>query len=77
MPNVPASRRSRLDWQEAETPEARGRRAVVGELLALRARRIQPLLEDAPGGRGRFARIGAYGLEVRLELSVGRAPGPR
>ncbi len=61
--------RSRLDWQEAETPEARGRRAVVGELLALRARRIQPLLEDAPGGRGRFARIGAYGLEVRWELA--------
>jgi 1,4-alpha-glucan branching enzyme len=62
--------RSRLDWQEAETPEARGRRAFIGELLALRARRIQPLLEDAPGGRGRFARVGAHGLEVRWELGA-------
>jgi 1,4-alpha-glucan branching enzyme len=62
--------RSKLDWQEAETPEARGRRAFVGELLSLRTRRIQPLLEEAPGGRGRVNRTGPFGLEVRWELGA-------
>ncbi len=63
---------SKLDWTAMELPEARGRRAFVAELLALRQRRIVPLLEDAPGHGARFTRVGAFGLDVRWKLGEQR-----
>ena len=63
---------SRLEWAEALTPHGRGRKAFVADLLAVRQRRIVPLLEDAPRGTGRFTRVGTYGLDVRWLLAEQR-----
>ena len=63
---------SHLDWAAADLPEARGRRAFMAELLAIRQRRIAPLLEDATGGGAAFTRIGTFGLDVRWTLGEQR-----
>jgi maltooligosyltrehalose trehalohydrolase len=76
---------SKLDWAEAETPEARARQALVSRLLSLRQERIVPLLPRIGGGAGCCRTEGALlevvwtvsgGGRLSLALNHGAAPHP-
>lgn len=64
-PGAPATfAASRLDWQQAETPEGQARLALHQRLLSLRARHIQPRLPHLHHG-GSVLRHGATGFDWR------------
>lgn len=78
--------RSRLDWQEAESPEGQARQALLREALAVRRQWLNPRL-DRLAPRGHSAqRVGSRGLRVqwqyedgaqwRMDINLGDDPIP-
>ena len=58
-----------LDRRHADEPGARARRALHHRLLAIRRREIVPHLVGAPGGAGRYQRLGPRLLRVTWQLA--------